>query len=98
MHIDIPHKFKTKEEAVARVKSALNEARPQLAGKATVTQEDWEGNTLNFAADIQGQSISGTLAVRDSVFDINAKLPLMLRMFEGRIEKALKEQTSKLLQ
>jgi len=98
MHIDIPHKFKTKEEAVARVKTALNDARPQLEGKASIEKEEWEENTLAFAATIQGQSISGTLVVRDSVFDINAKLPLMLRMFEGRIEKALKEQTSKMLQ
>ena len=48
-------------------------------------------------ADIQGQHISGTLEVRDAVFDINAKLPLMMRMFEGRIEKALKEQTAQML-
>lgn len=98
MHLDIPHKFKTKEEAVARVKSALNEARPQLGDKATITKEEWEGGTLTFAAEVQGQSISGTLVVRDTVFDVNAKLPLMMRMFEGRIEKAIKAQTSKMLQ
>lgn len=98
MHIDIPHKFKTKEEAAARVKAALNDARPQLASKATIEKEEWEENTLTFAATVQGQAISGTLVVRESVFDINAKLPLMMRMFEGRIEKAIKEQTSKMLQ
>lgn len=97
MHIDIPHKFKSKDEAVARVKAALNDARPQLEGKATIEKEVWEGETLTFAANIQGQSIAGTLVVRDSVFDINAKLPLMMRMFEGRIERAIKEQTSKML-
>ena len=97
MHLDIPHKFKTKEEALARVKAALNDARAQLAGKATIEKEEWAGDMLTFAADIQGQAISGTLVVRDKVFDINAKLPLMLRMFEGRIEKAIKEQTSKML-
>ncbi len=97
MHIDIPHKFKSTDEAVARVKSALNEGRSQLDGKATIEKEEWSGNTLSFAVTIQGQSISGTLVVRESVFDINAKLPFMMRMFEGRIEKALKEQTSKML-
>ena len=97
MHIDIPHKFKTKEEAVARVKSALEGARPQLAGKATIEKEEWSGEKLTFAAEIQGQAISGTLVVREQVFDINAKLPLMMRMFEGRIEKAIKAQTGKLL-
>ncbi|HEY5383226.1 MAG TPA: polyhydroxyalkanoic acid system family protein [Candidatus Paceibacterota bacterium] len=98
MHIDLPHKFNTKEEAIARVKHALNEARPQLGDKATITEEEWQGDTLTFAADIQGQKISGTLVAREKVFDINAKLPLMMRMFEGRIEKAIKAQTGKLLQ
>ena len=96
MHIDIPHTYNTPAEAVARVKAALDEARPQLAGKATITKEAWEGDTLSFAAEVQGQGISGTLVVRDKVFDINAKLPLMLRMFEGKIEKAIKEQTAKM--
>ena len=93
MHIDIPHQFKNKEEAIARVKHALAEAGPQLGDKATIKQEEWQGDTLIFAADIQGQNISGTLVVREKVFDINAKLPLMMRMFEGRIEKAIKAQT-----
>jgi hypothetical protein len=98
MHIDIPHQFKNKEEAVARVKKALTEARPQLGDKATIQQEEWQGDTLTFAVDIQGQKISGTLVAREKVFDINAKLPLMMRMFEGRIEKAIKAQTGKMLQ
>lgn len=97
MHIDIPHKFKTKAEAVQRVKSALVEMRPHLGDKAKIEKEEWAGDTLTFVADIQGQSISGTLEVRDAVFDINAKLPLMMRMFEGRIEKAIKAQIANTL-
>ncbi|HUD02612.1 MAG TPA: polyhydroxyalkanoic acid system family protein [Candidatus Paceibacterota bacterium] len=97
MHLDIPHKFTSKAEAAARVKSALIEMRPHLGDKAKIEKEEWVGDTLNFVADIQGQHISGTLEVRDAVFDINAKLPLVMRMFEGRIEKALKEQTAQML-
>jgi len=97
MHIDIPHKFPSTEDAVKHVKTALNEARPQLGDKAAIKKEEWDGNTLNFEADIQGQNISGTLVVRDKVFDINAKLPLMMSMFEGRIEKAIKAQTAQML-
>ena len=97
MHLEIPHKFTTKAEAAARVKSALVEMRPHLGDKAKIEKEEWVGDTLNFVADIQGQNISGTLEVRDAMYDINAKLPLMMRMFEGRIEKALKEQTAQML-
>ena len=65
MHLEIPHKFKTKAEAAARVKAALVEMRPHLGDKAKIEKEEWVGDTLNFVADIQGQNISGTLEVRD---------------------------------
>lgn len=96
MQVTIPHKL-TKELAVARVKEAIERARPQLGEQATITEERWDGDTLHFAFTAQGQSISGTFAVHDSTFDLQAKLPLMLRMFEGRLEAAIKEQAAAML-
>ena len=66
--------------------------RPHLKDQATVTREDWEGETLNFAAEVQGKTITGTLVVTDTEFVIDAKLPLLWRIFEGRIEKMIAEQ------
>ena len=63
MHLDIPHKFPSQEAAVAKVKQALDEGRSKLDGKATIEEERWDGDTLNFGVNIQGQSIAGTLAV-----------------------------------
>ncbi len=96
MHIQIPHKF-TQTEAVARVKRALVEARTKIGDQATIEKEEWVGNTLNFAFTAQGTHIEGTLEVNEHDFEADAKLPFMLRMFEGRIEKAIKEQVATLL-
>jgi hypothetical protein len=96
MHLQLPHKF-SKDEAIARVKASLEQARPQMAGHATIEKEEWEGNKLVFAFTAQKQHISGTLVVEDKEFIIDAKLPLMLRMFEGRIEKMIAEQVKQAL-
>jgi len=75
-----------------RVKKVLEDARPQLAGKATIDEERWQRDTLHFAFTAQGQHISGHLEVKDTEYDITATLPLLLRLFEGKIQKAIEEQ------
>ncbi len=62
--------------------------RPQLPKDASIDKEEWSGNTLAFAATANKITVTGTLVVTATDYDITAKLPLMLRMFEGRIEKA----------
>ncbi len=96
MQVAIPHKF-TRDTAKERVMAAMREARAKLGDQATIDKEEWQGDTLHFGITVQGQSISGTFEVRDQDFGLDAKLPLMLRMFEGRIKKAIEEQASAML-
>lgn len=95
MHIEIPHKL-SKTQAAAQVKKGLEEARPKIGEQATIEQEEWVDDTLNFAVTVQGNSISGSLAVEDGKFILDAKLPLLWRVFEGRIKKAIEEQVAQL--
>ena len=81
----------------AKAKEALEHARPQLKGNGTITEERWDGSTFHFAADLQGKTVTGTLAVTDTDFVIDAKLPLMWRLFEGRIEKMILEQVKQMM-
>lgn len=97
MHIKLPHDLKTEGAAILRAKQALNEMRPQLPPDASIDKEEWSGNTLAFAATANKITITGTLVATATDYEVTAKLPLMLRMFEGRIEKAIKEQTSQML-
>ena len=95
MHIAVPHKS-NKISALTKVKQALAHGRSQLGEHATIDDERWEGDTLHFAATLQGKQITGTLQVTDTEFVVDAKLPLLWRMFEGRIEKMLAEQVKAL--
>ena len=95
MHFKIPHKT-SKLQALVKVKQALADAKPHLKDQATIDEERWEENTLHFAATLQGKQITGTLEVTDTDFIIDAKLPLLWRMFEGRIESMIAGQVKAL--
>ncbi len=95
MHVEIPHQF-SKQEAINRVKKALNESRGQILAQAPDFKDAWQGDSLAFEATVQGKHITGTLGIEDKQFVLDAKLPLLWRMFEGRIESAIKEQVSKM--
>ncbi len=96
MQVQVPHKF-TKTQAIERVKQAVEQGRKQAGEQVTIHSEGWEGDTFHFDVTAQGQRVSGTVEVTEDHYDIYAKLPLMLRMFEGRIEAAIKEQASQML-
>lgn len=98
MHIQVPHKF-GQQTAVERVKQALEQVKvnPQVKGQLVIEKEEWEENKLTFAFTGQGQHITGTLVVDEKEFIVDAKLPLMLRMFESRIEKMIGEQVKQML-
>ena|SRR5581483_6660131 len=96
MHIELPHNT-NKQAAVERIKQALVQARPQLAGQAKIDKEEWNNSMLTFAFTTQGKQVTGTLRVTDQDYIIDAKLPLMWRIFEGKIEKMIKEQAQGML-
>lgn len=96
MHFEVPHTF-GKAEALSRVKNALEDGKKHAGDQVVIEQEEWDGDTLNFAFVAQGHRITGTVVVEDARFVIEAKLPLMLRMFEGRIEKMIAEQVKQQL-
>ena len=91
MHFDIAHKT-TKTAAKQRVKDALEQARPHMKDQVVINEEKWEGDTFHFAVKLQGKDVTGTLEVTETNFVLDAKLPLMWRLFEGRIEKEIAKQ------
>lgn len=95
MHFKIAHKT-TKTQATQRVKDALEEARPHMKGEMEVNGEKWEGNTFHFDVALKGKNITGTLEITETEFVLNAKLPLMWRIFEGMIEKEIAKQVQSL--
>ena len=96
MKISIPHK-QTQIGAITQVKKILNDSRSQMAAHLTDVTESWEVNILTFAFTAQKNHISGTLEVRDHSFELDVRLPLIMRMFEGRIKKMIEDETKKML-
>jgi len=95
MQIKFPHKT-TKDAAIARIKQMLDENRSKIAENATDVKEEWNDNVLSYAFRAQGQRIEGTLTVTDTDFEIYAKLPLALRLFEGTIQRMIESEVQKL--
>ena len=96
MHFNFPHKTSA-AHATARIKTALIQQRGELQKHITIKKEEWEGNTLSFAIELQGKNITGTVAITDNEYVIDAQLPLLWRMFEGKIEKEIANQVQGML-
>ena len=92
MHVQISHKS-TKYAAITKVKHALEDARPKAKENGVeILEERWEGDTLHFTVALQGKEVTGTLQINDTHFIVDAKLPLLWRIFEGKIEQMIAEQ------
>jgi hypothetical protein len=94
MHIALKHNTSL-PAAKNRIAQALQQAGPQMGEHVQNFEEHWEGSTLHFSFIAQGNKISGTCEVTDAEYVIDAKLPLMWRLFEGRIERMLQEEIAK---
>ena len=96
MHIQVPHKS-TRAQTITKLKQALEEARSKAKeNQIEITEERWEGDVLHFGVTVQGKNITGTLGITETDFVIDAKLPLLWRIFEGKIEKMIAEQAKAL--
>lgn len=95
MQFKIDHKT-TQTAAIRRIKQMLEDQKQHIAVHATDVKTEWKDNVLDFGFTAQGTKITGTLTVTDTHFDVYAKLPLMYRLFEGRIEKMIEAEAAKL--
>lgn len=96
MQFKLPFKG-SQAEGVARIKQLLEEHKAQIAQKASGVKEEWNDNVLSFAFEAEGKHIEGTVTVRDGEFDVYAKLPLALRLFEGTIERMIEAEAKKIV-
>ena len=96
MHIQIPHNTSQKA-AVERVKKRLVDARPHMKDQVNINKQDWDGPNLTFAFTAQGKEVTGKLKVTETEFIVDAKLPLMWRLFEGKIEKMITQQANTMM-
>ncbi|MBM3941289.1 MAG: hypothetical protein FJ318_10540 [SAR202 cluster bacterium] len=74
-------------------RDAIERAIPEFARRANLQPQDfsqhWEGDTLRGAFHARGINVSGTVTVTDTALDIELRLPMALRPFEGEARRRL---------
>jgi Putative polyhydroxyalkanoic acid system protein (PHA_gran_rgn) len=91
MRIAVPH-HTSKAAARGKVDQRLGQLLAQFGGHAEEIEHEWLGDTMRFRGKARGMSVEGTVEVTGAEIILDAKLPLMARMFEGRIREAVKKE------
>ncbi|MGZ8709917.1 MAG: polyhydroxyalkanoic acid system family protein [Thermoanaerobaculia bacterium] len=91
MRIAVPH-HTSKDVARGKVDQRLGQLLSQFGGHAEEIEHEWLGDTMRFKGKARGLAIEGTVDVTDAEIILDAKLPLMAKMFEGRIRQAVERE------
>ena len=91
MRIAVPHNT-SKDVAREKVEQRLGQLLSQFGGHAEQVEHEWLGDTMRFKGKARGMSLQGTVEVTDVAIVIDAKLPMVAMMFEGRIRDAVQRE------
>ena len=89
--LEVPHDL-GKEEAGARLTGFLEQKRDEYSEHLGGLDADWTGEELTFSFAAAGIKVNGNMVVEDDCVRINAKLPLVVMMFKGRIEQTIRDE------
>ena len=93
----IPHRL-GKTEALRRIKSGIERARPDMSSVLTVEEERWEGDRLGFAVRALGQRASGAIDVYDANVRLEVVLPWLLHKFAAAVQRVIGQRGQLLLE
>ncbi len=91
MRIAVPH-HTSKDVARGKVDQRLGQLLSQFGGQAEEIEHEWLGDTMRFKGKARGLAVEGTVDVTDAEIILEAKLPLVAKMFEGRIRQAVERE------
>lgn len=95
MHIAVPHNT-TKDVARTKIEQRLGQLLAQFGGQADEMEHEWLGDQLRFKGKARGMAVEGTVEVTDSDIVIDGKLPMIARMFEGKIKQAVTREADEM--
>jgi hypothetical protein len=94
--VTLPHRL-SRDEALRRVKAGLDRVRAQYPAQLKVGEEKWEGARLTYRVAVLGQTVTGTIEVRDSEVKVEAQLTWLFAHQAGPAETMIKEQGAAML-
>jgi hypothetical protein len=92
----MPHNL-GQDEALRRLKAAIEKAKTRNQGKVTNLKEDWNDNRLDYSFTTFSFNIKGDVTVEPDQVKLNGSLPFAAMMFKGKIEQTVREELGKLL-
>jgi len=95
MRIAIPH-HTTRANAHRIIEQKLSQVEQHYGQYVSDVEQQWTGDTLTIAAKAKGFSIKGTIEITDTEVILDGKLPLMAKMFEGRIKSTVEKEGTEL--
>ncbi len=76
----------TRQEARETIDREMPLLLQRFGGRVSNVSRAWRGDTLEFSFRAVGSSFEGSLQVTDRCVTVEVGIPLMFRMFQGRIE------------
>ena len=92
----IPHALGA-EEAKRRLSEGLGNLGKDLPGGLADMHQTWDGDRMNFSADVMGQNISGLIHVLADKVHLELNLPGLLGMLAGKIKGKIEDRGRLLL-
>ena len=89
--VTIPHKL-GKEEATRRLKKGFTDLHQNFGGKFAVIKDSWNGDRLDFSANLLGQTTTGIVDVGDSSVRLEVQLPWMLAILANKAKALVQKQ------
>ena len=86
-----------KEEALARLKSFLDQVSERYKDQVSELKGEWNDNVLNFMLTTYGFTVDGQLTVEEDAARLHGKLPFAAAMFKGKIEGSIASELKKAL-
>jgi hypothetical protein len=89
LQVTVAHRL-DQQEALERLQLFGEQLKKRHGDQVTISEENWQGNTLHFGLAAKGISIKGQLEVREDQVSVSCGLPFAAMLFRGRIENDIR--------
>jgi Putative polyhydroxyalkanoic acid system protein (PHA_gran_rgn) len=94
--VSIPHRL-GKDEALKRIRSGIEKARPTFAQVLSMQEETWTDSHLQFRALALGQTLAGSIDVANDQVRIEVALPWAIAQVAEKIKHVIAQQGTLML-
>lgn len=92
--LSFPHQL-GKEEAIKRIRAAIEKEKVSRANIVTHSTENWVGdNHVDFTMTIFTYAVEGTLDIFEKSVDVTLELPMVATLVTGMIRNQLEQEIS----